>query len=613
MNYGYEGEVFLLLEVKSRKPLEEGKKIRLEALAKWLVCEKVCIPERATLSLELEASAARSKRPTLWKARFDSTRKQIPTLSSRWGTSAKIESGKLLLDFKLKENEKSASLNSAPLRRAEFFPDAETPLSHPARQTFERQAGGYRLTLELDPNAPAFSQVSGVLVASPHFGSSQERAIEISTNVVGVSAPLTTRTSRAEPLSTVTEVAKMVIFAFLGGLILNLMPCVFPILSIKALGVLQAKSHSRASSFTQFSLPFLSGVLATFLGLATLLNAFRSAGAQLGWGFQLQSPGFVAALIMLFFVIALNLLGVFEVTMPGSGPRLRRAPGPLQNFFEGVLAVIVASPCTAPFMASALGYALSQSGIVSLLIFSSLGLGFALPLVVLISFPATLRRLPKPGPWMVAMKEIFSIPILITVVWLLWVFGLQTDVHSLTRVLAALLLVAIAAFIYGKYAWSAKPQARANLLLVSGLILSLAIAWTYQAATSKEILAPADSDRTFVDRHGLEWHRFSPAIVERLRSEGRPVFVDFTAAWCITCQFNERAVFSSSEVRDRIKEKRIALVQGDWTTNDPVITAELLRHGRSGVPLYLYYTPGVSEPRILPQILAPALVLREFE
>ena len=607
-NYGYEGEVLLLLQVKPRKPFEEGRKVRLEALAKWLVCEETCIPERANLSIELEASGNRSQRPTAWKALFESTRKRLPTAGDRWEASAKREASSLSLEIKPRD-EKKAPL----LRKLEFFPDAETPIAHPAPQKFERIPHGYRLTLTLAENAPAFARISGILVASSPFGKEEGRAIEVRAPIPGAIVPPSAPTALAEPPKSVAQILQMVVFAFLGGLILNLMPCVFPILSIKAMGVLQVKNGPRSSPFTQYSLPFLSGVMATFLGLATVLNVFRSAGTQLCWGFQLQSPGFVAALIVLFFVIALNLLGVFEVSLPGTVSRSRRAPGPVQNFLEGVLAVIVASPCTAPFMASALGYALSQPGIVSLVIFSALGLGFALPLVLLISFPAALKRLPKPGPWMVVMKEIFAVPILITVIWLLWVFGLQTDLDALARVLAALLLIAIAAFIYGKYAWNAKPQSRANLLLVSGLILALAVAWTYQAATSKDGAVASNNSATFVDRYGLEWHRFSPETVEKLRKEDRPVFVDFTAAWCITCQFNERAVFSSSEVRDRIKEKRIALVQADWTTNDPVITAELTRHGRSGVPLYLYYAPGSAQPRILPQILAPALVLREFE
>lgn len=605
-NYGYEGEVLLLLQVKPRKPFEEGRLVRLEALAKWLVCEDVCIPERGTVSIELVASAARSNKPTVWKSLFESTRKRIPNSGEGWEASAKVEANSLLLDFRPREDRKIPAF-----RKVEFFPDAETPIAHPAPQKLERTSEGYRLVLSIAENAPPFSRVSGILVANPRFGKDEGRAIEVRAPIPGAAPP--PAPVSAEPPASAVRILQMVVFAFLGGLILNLMPCVFPILSIKAMGVLQVKNGPRSSPFTQYSLPFLSGVLATFLGLATVLNAFRSAGTQLGWGFQLQSPGFVAALIVLFFVIALNLLGVFEVSMPGTVSRSRRAPGPVQNFLEGVLAVVVASPCTAPFMASALGYALSQSGLVSLVIFSALGLGFALPLVLLISFPAALKRLPKPGPWMVVMKEIFAVPILITVVWLLWVFGLQTDIDALARVLAALLLIATAAFIYGKYAWHAKPQSRPNLLLVSGLILALAIAWTYQAATSKDGSVSSSNGSTFLDRYGLEWHRFAPETVTKLREEGRPVFVDFTAAWCITCQFNERAVFSSADVRDRIKEKRIALVQGDWTTNDPVITAELARHGRSGVPLYLYYIPGSSEPRILPQILAPALVLREFE
>lgn len=365
--------------------------------------------------------------------------------------------------------------------------------------------------------------------------------------------------------------------AILGGLILNLMPCVFPVLSIKALSLIDVESESDR---LRHALGYAAGAVFTFIALGALLAALRGAGESIGWGFQLQSPGFVAAMALLFFVLGLNLLGVLE--LPGFGVAMDK-PNP---FATGVLAVVVATPCTVPFMGAALGYGMSQSTWVLLAVMTALGIGMALPYVVLTAVPQLSRLLPRPGPWMVRLKQIMAFPLFATVVWLVWVLVMQSGANGVAMVLAACVLL-------GFLAWLG--QGRAN---------RLAAVWSAAVATSALVIWAVPGQPEAATASG----NFDVAAIERHRANGEPVFLNLTASWCITCLANDRSTLSSDTVNEFFETRGIRYVKGDWTNADPAITSVLESFGRSGVPLYVYY-PVRGEPVVLPQVLTPGIVI----
>ncbi|MGW8268313.1 MAG: protein-disulfide reductase DsbD family protein, partial [Longimicrobiales bacterium] len=389
-------------------------------------------------------------------------------------------------------------------------------------------------------------------------------------------------------------------FAFFGGVLLNLMPCVFPVLSLKILGSAGQGGEDRATIRNQ-GLVFGLGVVLSFLALAGALIALRAGGAQLGWGFQLQSPLFVAAMGGLFFAIGLNLMGVFEVgaTLTRLGSKPGAPSGYGESLASGVLATVIATPCTAPFMGAALGFALTRSIPETLLIFGFLGLGMALPYMVLSVAPGLLERLPRPGPWMETMKQVLAFPMFATVIWLVWVFGLQTGVGGTTYLLAALLLVAAAGWMVGRWHRTDLPSG----ILARGIslgTLALAILAVVRGAGQEPPAMAVQED----------WQAFAPEKVESTLELGQPAFVDYTAAWCLTCQVNERLVLSSETVMDAFRERDVALFKADWTRQDPVITASLEALGRGGVPVYALYGGGPgSAPHLLPALLTEEIVL----
>ncbi len=379
------------------------------------------------------------------------------------------------------------------------------------------------------------------------------------------------------------------LFAFFGGLILNLMPCVLPVLSLKALGL--ASSHSNRGQRIAHGWWYTAGIVMSFCAIAGLLIALKSAGSAIGWGFQLQSSWFVGALVYLFFLMAFLLAGAadFSGQWMGFGQALASGGGYRGSFFTGGLAVLVASPCTAPFMGTAMGFALTQGSVIALLVFICLGLGMAAPFLLLSYLPQLGRWLPKPGAWMERFREFLAFPLLATAIWLLWVIGRQNGVDAVALVLCGCLLIAVALWFNG-----ASPAVKiARLILFSSALLLLA---------NPVLRAANTGDRGF--------ESFSEARVEQLRAQGAPVFVNFTADWCITCLANEKWVLSTEAVTEAFKQQQIAYLKADWTNYDPVISATLERWGRSGIPLYLYYPADPESPaQVLPQILSVELVL----
>ncbi len=396
------------------------------------------------------------------------------------------------------------------------------------------------------------------------------------------------------------------LFAFIGGLLLNLMPCVFPILSIKILGIVE---HGRADNthIRRHGLAFAAGVVAAFWALAVALLIIRAGGTQLGWGFQLQSPFFVAFLAGLFFLIGLNLMGVFEVgtALTRLGGHLDEPGGYAGSVMSGVLATIVATPCIAPFMGAALGFALAQPAVTTLLVFGFLGLGMALPYIVFSMAPGLVRQLPAPGAWMATLRQVLAFPLFAAAVWLVWVFGRQTGVDGVAYLVTALLLLGFGAWIVGR--WNRLTVSRRTYFATRSFAIAAvaaAVAFTIEGTRGPQV--STDSDGV--------WERWSAAAVASHRIAGRPVFVDFTADWCLTCKVNERLVLATDEIESAFLERDIALLEADWTRSDPAITEALGSFGVGGVPLYvLYPADPASAPRVLPVILTKSIVLSALE
>ena len=410
-------------------------------------------------------------------------------------------------------------------------------------------------------------------------------------------------------LDTYTEITQVtfwqsLLFAFLGGVLLNAMPCVFPVLGIKVMGFVN-QADSNPAKIRQHGWIFTLGILLSFWLLSIVLIVLRSSGEKLGWGFQLQNPYFNASLIILLFTFGLNLLGVFEWgnSFIGTGAKIQRKEGLIGTFFSGVLATVVATPCTGPFMGTALGYALSLSAEGIFAIFTSLAIGLSFPYLVLSFYPTWTKLLPRPGAWMIFWKELLAFPLFATVVWLLWVFGNQTNIDSLIRMLFALLFIGLMAWVWKK---GLNPiHTFTKKTVTSFFILALLIFSILLAISAAKVSETSNSD--------LDWEPYSSDRIEELNSEGKSVYVDFTAKWCLQCQVNKRLVFQSKETEAVIRAFRknnVVLMVADWTQKDPEITKALENLGRAGVPLNVLFNPSLEEPVILPSILSADTVIK---
>ncbi|MEM9399883.1 MAG: thioredoxin family protein [Verrucomicrobiota bacterium] len=408
----------------------------------------------------------------------------------------------------------------------------------------------------------------------------------------------TTTIPSSESSSTTMSWPFAMLLAFVGGLILNLMPCVFPVLSLKIFGFVQQSGEDSLKTKIH-GLVFALGVLLSFWVLAGGLLILRAGGAELGWGYQLQNPLFITFLAFMFFILALNMAGVFEIgtSLMNVAGKYQGAGGHLDSFFSGVLATLVATPCTAPFMGASLGFAITQPPLVSMLIFTALGMGMATPYLILSFNPDWLKFLPRPGAWMEAFKQSMSFLLFGTVVWLTWVLGHQTNIDHILFFLIGLLLLALGAWIYGR--WSPMNRSVRSRIISSVITVILII-------TSIGVALPK------TDKENL-WQNYSPSLVEQLRSENKAVFVDFTAAWCLTCQVNKKTVLQTKDVVNKFKENQVELIQADWTKRDSQITQALEKLGRSGVPVYVLYPKEGQEPVILPEILTKEIVIQELE
>src|SRR5260221_1600498 len=593
MNYGFEDEVVLLAELTPPANAQPGT-APIKAKAEWLVCKDICIPEKGELDFTLPVAASDAVANPRWQAHIERARNMWPVDPPGWKFEAAVQGQ--ILSVRLTPPEGA----QVPAKVA-FFPEREGVIEPAAPQKLTREAGALRIDMKLaEPPAAGLASLKGVAVSESGWsGSKRRKAIYVSA-AVGAALAAAGATSGA-PVGGSTLAA--LAFALMGGLLLNLMPCVFPVLGIKVLGFVE-HAHGDARAMRLQGVIFLIGVLASFVALAAIMLALRAGGAQLGWGFQLQSPVVVTLLAALFFVLALNLSGVFDwgafaqsITSSLTA-RGRYADAAL----SGVLASVVATPCTAPFMGAAVGFTLTQDAPSALAVFAVLGLGMALPVLALSFFPALLRKLPRPGAWMETFKQALAFPLYATVAWLAWVLGAQSGNDAVLALLAGLVLIAMAAWMYGR--WEQSPALWRSVVALMLAAAGVAVAWPGP---------PAPAAAQTVARAGeLPWQEWSPEKVASLTASGQPVFVDFTAAWCVTCQVNKRIALHNAGVVKEFAARDVAPLRADWTRQDPRITRTLSALGRNAVPVYALYVPGESSPRLLPEVLTPGLVLEEL-
>ncbi|MBI4569058.1 MAG: thioredoxin family protein [Planctomycetes bacterium] len=581
VTYGHEGEVLLLTDFRPDAKLG-GESVTLRASVEWLVCKEECVPGDAELTLTLPVRAALPQPDAKWRDAFRAARARLPARDTPWTFKAGAGEKAIIIEGQPPEGFKQ------DLRRAAFFPYERERFSYGGEQVFTRAAGGaWRLTVPLDANFKGqVEAVRGVLVADPGWnGPDSARAVEVDTS-------LTLLAAKEE-----TDSLWMVLLtAFLGGILLNVMPCVLPVVAPKVIGFVKAAGEGHGAAFLHGAV-FSAGVLVSFWALAGTLLIVQSAGESLGWGFQFQSPAFVAAMAALMFLIGLSLFGVFEVggSLVGVGGQRAPSRGLTASFLNGALATVVATPCTGPFLSAALGFALAQPPVAAMLVFTALGAGMASPYLLLAAWPALLRRVPRPGAWMVTLKQAMGFLMMATVVWLLNVYVTQTDAASGTYLLGGLVVVGAGAWTLGK--WGAADRSARSRWLARGFAVLLVAAG---------VAAPVWMGAPDL----IPWEPFSPKRLAELRAAGQPVFIDFTAEWCLTCKLNEAVALRGATVAREFERRGVVALKADWTKWDRVVTAALKGYGRSSVPLYVFYPRGEgAQPVFLPNPLTPGAVL----
>ena len=595
---GYEGELLLPVILTPPADLAPGSSVTLTAHADWLMCEDVCIPGNTDVSLTLPVSADAPKPEATSGEKIRATVAGLPRADPAWKISATRAAKTITLTVT-----PTAASGTTPAN-PHFF-SLDNLVAYDAPQTSQPDGhGGLVLTLKLSPDGPPDAkQLLGVVTADPGWLPNL-RGLQVAADFA---AGAQRSTLNAQPAKNAqppaTTLAGTLLLALVGGLILNLMPCVFPVLGIKILGFVNQSGHQR-SKIVAHGLTFTFGVLLSFWTLATVLAVLRAGGDQLGWGFQLQSPVFVYALAVVMLVFGMNMSGVFEFGLRATavGGELQMKSGYAGSFFTGVLATVVATPCSAPFLAPALGAALAVSTVESYAIFTAIGIGLSLPYLTLSIFPQAVKVLPRPGAWMETFKQFMAFPLYATVGYLIWVLAAQTGEEGFRNVLFSLVLVAMGVWMYGRWNVPGSSSGRmrfgvASLIVVSGL--GLWVGWPRTAV--------AQSPTSGIPE--VVWEPWSAEAVAKYQAEGRIIYVDFTARWCATCQANKRLVFHSDDVLKFFADKKIVTLRGDWTNKDPKITAELARYSRSAVPFNVIWMPGQKEPVILPELLTPGMVL----
>jgi thiol:disulfide interchange protein DsbD len=614
---GFENDTFLPVTLTPPADLAPGTKVTLKASAEWLMCEDVCMPGNADVTLTLPVAATAAPDAALG-SRLSAVVAGLPRADAAWKVSATRDAKAITL--KVAPVGPTAGKTAAPAD-LRFFAD-DNLVAYELPQTITPDgAGGYVLTLSISPDAPKdATKLAGVLTNEKGWladGSLRGLRIDLpfaAAPTVSATAPaasgsqpsaLSSPSSVPAPAAPVSLISTLFL-ALVGGLILNLMPCVFPVLGIKILGFVNQAGQDKKKVILH-GLVFALGVLLSFWSLAAVLAVLRAGGDQLGWGFQLQSPLFVYGLAAVMLIFAMNMSGVFEfgLSATGVGSDLQSKSGFAGSFFTGVLATVVATPCSAPFLAPALGAALTLSTIESFAVFTAIAVGLAGPYLLLSIFPAAVKILPRPGAWMETFKQFMAFPLYATVAYLAWVLAGQTTENGSLMALFGLVLIALGVWFYGRYNQPGTKPGKVRFGTVTGaLVLALGV-WTGWPENTEAKTAAAQA----AGAPEVVWEKWSPAAVEKLRAEGRMIYVDFTARWCATCQTNKKIVFASDEVLRQFAAKKIVTLRADWTNKDPAITAELAKYQRSAVPFNVLWQPGKPEPLLLPELLTPGIVL----
>jgi thiol:disulfide interchange protein len=594
--YGYQDEVLLMQEINP-PPKIDSSPVKLSAEANWLVCERICIPGNASLQIDLPISATSAAANSEMFARF---RRLLPqdwpdkkVANANWRRAG----SDLLLNI--------SSEKLANYRTIDFYPlpQGNVVTGHPGVQARNAKEITFRIPIESsDKN---LSSIQGLLVFAQHPNGNDRAAWQIaSPTSVAASSPPPAR-----------GVATFLFFGFLGGIILNLMPCVLPVISLKIFGFIQHAGQSR-QKILRSGLAFAGGIFAWFIGLALLLIVLKAAGREVTWGgFQFTNPYFVLSLSVVVLVFALNLFGVFEISLPQTATRglLRwtASEGEAGSFFQGVFATVLATPCTAPFLGTALGFAFTQSPAIILAMFIAIAAGMSAPYLLLCAQPAWLRFLPKPGPWMVQVKQFMGFLLLATLLFLLYVLGAQRGLDGAIWASCFLLIVSVACWMIGAFLGPTASAATRRLSIL--LLLVLLIGSGFYFIGEKFRASKVSSNPATAGQLAGDWQAFTPGRLQTELAEGHTVFVDFTAAWCLTCKFNEASVLESAAVREAFQQHGIVKLKADWTNGDPVITKLLQQFGRPGVPLYVVYRGKSEEPIVFPELLTKSIILNKLE
>ncbi len=584
--YAYKGEVLLVRTITTPADLDTAE-ISIPAKASWLVCEAICIPGKADLQLTLPVSASTQPANTELFAKFTAQFPSAgqPPFTISWNATP--------TGWNLGLRDTSAA------RQADFFPFADD--KHPVGHTAPRDlvAGAADLAIPVAGSPP----VRGIVVLE-----NGDRRGWVVASAAGTPA------AKDTPAAAKTGLWTYLLFGLIGGFILNLMPCVLPVISLKIFGFMRQAGDSRAN-ILKHGLAFTAGIFLWFLGLAAVIIALKSAGSEVTWAFQFQNPWFNYVIGAVIFVFALNLFGVFEIVLPGRATQgLAQAGGHgglAGSFAQGILATLLATPCTAPFLGTALGFAFSQTSVVIAAMFAAIAAGMAFPYLLLSAQPGWMQYLPKPGAWMERLKQFMGFPLLATLLWLLYVIGQQRGTEAVIWAAASYLCLGLAAWLYGAFLGpvsSGRARTLATLAIVFSLLLGLGYftgdLFARSAASKSQKAAAIPTD-------GIPWVPYSEAELQRVLAAGQPVFLDFTADWCITCKFNLRTAIDTKAVREAFTRLGIVPMLADWTNSNPEITRKLAQFDRVGVPFYLFYAPGkADDPVILPELLTEQILLR---